>query len=94
MSRRYPAPPGCISRAPGETFDTPALQARREALRQGKAQVRPALLDAPEPPARKRPRQPPHDRLDFRKFGHGGEANAFRAREKHRARNVATLPTL
>lgn len=71
-----------ILRAPSETFDTPALQARREALRQGKAQLCPALLNAPEPPARKRPGQPPHHRLDFRQFRHGGEANAFRRREE------------
>ena len=57
--------------APAETLDAPALQARCEPLRQRKAQLRPALLDAPEPPARKRPRQPPHNRLDFRKFRHG-----------------------
>ncbi len=60
-----------VFRAPVEPLDAPALQARRKLLRQGKAQVRPALFDTQEPPASKRPRQPPHHRLDFRQFGHG-----------------------
>ena len=59
-----------VFRAPREAQNAPALQPRREPLRQGKAQLRPALLDALEPPARKRRRQPPHHRLDFRQFRH------------------------
>ena len=60
-----------IFRPPRQGLDAPSLQALGEALGQGKAQVRPAHLDALDPRALHHGRKPPANRLHLWQFGHG-----------------------
>ncbi len=56
--------------AAAERCDLMPLQPRDEALWQGKAQVRPPLLDARDRRTLENRRQTAPDRLHFRKLGH------------------------